>query len=89
MALGFVVAGIDQRHARVAGVLCDLALLGTLPPAELASGLGEVVKCGFIADPVILDLVETTPPDELTAGSAVNHEASQPAPRLVAMPATS
>ena len=38
-----------------AGVLCDLDLLATLPAAELVSGLGEVVKCGFIADPEILD----------------------------------
>ena len=41
-----------------AGVLCDLDLLATLPDAELRSGLGEVVKCGFIADPEILRLVE-------------------------------
>jgi 3-dehydroquinate synthase len=41
-----------------AGVLCDLAMLATLPAAEFVSGLGEVIKCGFIADPVILDLVE-------------------------------
>ena len=46
-----------------AGVLCDLALLDSLPRAELVSGLGEVVKCGFIADPEILELVEApTPP---------------------------
>ena len=37
-------------------------LLDTLPRAELVAGLGEVVKCGFIADPAILDLVETTDP---------------------------
>jgi 3-dehydroquinate synthase len=41
-----------------AGVLCDLAALDTLPRADLVAGLAEVVKCGFIADPVILDLVE-------------------------------
>jgi 3-dehydroquinate synthase len=40
------------------GVLCDLGLLAALPEAELRSGLGEVVKCGFIADPEILRLVE-------------------------------
>jgi 3-dehydroquinate synthase len=44
-----------------AGVLCDLAMLGTLPAEELVSGLGEVIKCGFIADPVILELVEADP----------------------------
>jgi 3-dehydroquinate synthase len=42
-------------------VLCDLDTLATLPPAELASGLAEVVKCGFIADPEILRLVEAEP----------------------------
>jgi 3-dehydroquinate synthase len=40
------------------GVLCDLAMLETLPADELVSGLAEVIKCGFVADPVILDLVE-------------------------------
>ena len=53
-----------------AGVLCDLAALATLPRAELVAGLGEVVKCGFIADPAILDLVAATDPVELTADSA-------------------
>ncbi|BCJ57200.1 3-dehydroquinate synthase [Micromonospora endophytica] len=43
------------------GVLADLATLDTLPPADLAAGLAEVVKCGFIADPVILELVERDP----------------------------
>ncbi|MCW2831461.1 MAG: 3-dehydroquinate synthase [Aeromicrobium sp.] len=43
------------------GVLCDLDLLVSLPPAELRSGLAEVVKCGFIADPTILDLIEAAP----------------------------
>lgn len=41
-----------------AGVLCDLTALETLPRNDLVAGLAEVVKCGFIADPVILDLVE-------------------------------
>ena len=41
-----------------AGVLCDLATLQTLPQHDFVGGLAEVVKCGFIADPVILDLVE-------------------------------
>lgn len=43
------------------GVLADLATLDTLPRAELTAGLAEVVKCGFIADPVILDLIEADP----------------------------
>ncbi len=44
-----------------AGVVCDLSTLRTLPPADYASGLAEVVKTGFIADPAILDLVEDDP----------------------------
>ncbi|MFB6396249.1 3-dehydroquinate synthase [Polymorphospora lycopeni] len=44
-----------------AGVLCDLSLLSTLPAVDLVAGLAEVVKCGFIADPAILDLVEADP----------------------------
>ncbi|MEZ0579988.1 3-dehydroquinate synthase [Nocardioides sp. MH1] len=44
-----------------AGVLVDLDTLLTLPREELVAGMGEVVKCGFIADPVILDLVESDP----------------------------
>jgi 3-dehydroquinate synthase len=48
-----------------AGVLADLAVLETLPAAEYASGLAEVIKAGFIADPVILDLVEDDPPGAL------------------------
>ncbi len=38
-------------------VLCDLSLLGTLPDRDVRAGLAEVVKCGFIADARILDLV--------------------------------
>jgi 3-dehydroquinate synthase len=44
-----------------AGVLCDLATLDTLPPDDFISGMAEVVKCGFIADPAILELVEQDP----------------------------
>jgi 3-dehydroquinate synthase len=51
-----------------AGVLCDLATLETLPRNELVSGLAEVIKCGFIADPSILDLVEQDPQAATSAG---------------------
>ncbi|MEU3609691.1 3-dehydroquinate synthase [Streptomyces sp. NPDC035033] len=44
-----------------AGVLCDLELLATVPPADHVSGLAEVIKAGFIADPEILRLVEADP----------------------------
>ncbi len=44
-----------------AGVVCDLATLQTLPQAEYVTGMAEVVKAGFIADPEILRLVERDP----------------------------
>jgi len=43
------------------GVLCDLAALATLPVNDYLAGLAEVVKCGFIADPAILELIEADP----------------------------
>ncbi len=43
------------------GVLCDLATLSSLGVNDYIAGLAEVVKCGFIADPVILDLIEADP----------------------------
>jgi 3-dehydroquinate synthase len=44
-----------------AGVIADLDLLRSLPRAEYASGLAEVIKAGFIADPAILELIEADP----------------------------
>ncbi|MER5481417.1 3-dehydroquinate synthase [Streptomyces sp. NPDC002734] len=44
-----------------AGVLCDLAALDSLGVHDYVSGLAEIVKAGFIADPVILDLIEGDP----------------------------
>lgn len=44
-----------------AAVVVDLDLLKTLPRNELVAGMAEVVKCGFIADPVILELIEADP----------------------------
>jgi 3-dehydroquinate synthase len=44
-----------------AGVLADTDMLTSLPQAEYVSGLAEVIKAGFIADPVILGLLESDP----------------------------
>jgi 3-dehydroquinate synthase len=44
-----------------AGVLCDLATLVTMPREDYVSGLAEIIKAGFIADPRILELVEDDP----------------------------
>ncbi|TKV61556.1 3-dehydroquinate synthase [Nakamurella flava] len=41
-----------------AAVIVDLATLESLPRHELVAGMAEIVKAGFIADPVILDLIE-------------------------------
>lgn len=44
-----------------AGVVVDFDVLAELPRNELLAGLAEVIKCGFIAEPEILDLVEADP----------------------------
>jgi len=51
------------------GVVCDLNTLETLPPNDYLAGLAEVIKCGFIADPVILDVVEAHPDEVVKAGN--------------------
>ena len=53
-----------------AGVLADLVTLETLPREDYVSGLAEVIKTGFIADPAILDLVRADP-----EGAVVPHGA--------------
>ncbi len=42
-------------------VVVDLDLLRTLPRADLVAGAAEIIKCGFIADPRILELVDADP----------------------------
>ncbi|MEV2245958.1 3-dehydroquinate synthase [Streptomyces sp. NPDC049970] len=53
-----------------AGVLCDLAALDSLPVNDYVSGMAEIIKAGFIADPVILDLVEADPQGARTPSGA-------------------
>ncbi|MDO5662748.1 MAG: 3-dehydroquinate synthase [Brachybacterium sp.] len=43
------------------GVVCDLDVLHGLPAHDVAAGLAEVVKGGFIADPRILEIIEEDP----------------------------
>ena len=57
-----------------AGVLCDLGTLATLPADDYLAGLAEVVKCGFIADPAILDLIEADPARGHRPGNRVERE---------------
>jgi 3-dehydroquinate synthase len=57
-----------------AAVLADLATLQTLPREELVAGMAEVVKAGFIADPVILELIEDDPAAALDPSGPVLEE---------------
>jgi 3-dehydroquinate synthase len=57
-----------------AAVLADLATLLSLPRAELVSGMAEVVKAGFIADPVILERIEADPQAALDPSGPVLEE---------------
>ena len=45
-----------------------LVVLAGLPGVEFRSGMAEVVKAGFIADPVILELIEADPAAALRKG---------------------
>jgi 3-dehydroquinate synthase len=56
------------------GVLCDLSALASLPVNDYIAGLAEVVKCGFIADPAILELIEADPEDVAAPGNRRERE---------------
>lgn len=64
---------VGAFHAPQA-VVCDLDTLSTLPHAAVTSGLGEILKCGFIRDPKILDLVWGAPRAALDPAGDVLHE---------------
>src|SRR5206468_5593318 len=74
--------GINTEHGKnlvgafhpPVGVLCDLAMLATLPAEDYLAGLAEVVKCGFIADPAILELIEADPAAATVGGNPVERE---------------
>jgi 3-dehydroquinate synthase len=57
-----------------AGVFVDLDLLASLPDAEWVNGMAEVVKAGFIADPRILELIESDPVGAATPASPLARE---------------
>jgi 3-dehydroquinate synthase len=67
------------------GVICDLDTLESLPRADFAAGLAEVVKAGFIADPVILDLIESDP---AAAAAATGPRTAELITRAVSVKAT-
>lgn len=51
-------------------VLCDLDTLRTLPRNEILAGYAEIAKCGFIAEPKILELIESDVASAIDPGSA-------------------
>ncbi|MGB7448477.1 MAG: 3-dehydroquinate synthase [Ornithinimicrobium sp.] len=55
-------------------VLCDPAWLVGMPRPDYASGLAEVVKCGLIADPTILTMIESDPQAAAVPGGQVGVE---------------
>ena len=67
-----------------AGVLADLDTLATLPGREYFSGMAEVIKAGFIADPAILDLIEREPGAAAAPGGPHERELIERAIRMKA-----
>lgn len=59
---------VGAFHQPVA-VVCDITTLATVPTRDRRSGLGEVLKYGFIDDPAVLDLLDQRPADAV-AGAA-------------------
>ena len=57
---------VGSFHSPVA-VLVDLGFIGSLSERDLAAGLAEVVKCGFIADKQILELLVNKSLSNLTS----------------------
>jgi len=52
-------------------VIIDPDVLASVSENEVRTGLAEVVKCGFIKDPVILDLLEQNPEEAIDTTSEV------------------
>lgn len=61
---------VGSFHSPI-GVVCDLNALSTLAHFDIVAGLAEVIKCGFIAEPEILDLIESDPASAAQPDSAV------------------
>ena len=53
------------------GVICDLDLLATLPRPPLGAGPPEGIKCGDIADPEILTMIESDPTSAVRPDSSM------------------
>ena len=64
---------VGAFHSPIA-VLIDLNWLSSLSARDFAAGMAEVVKCGFIADPQILGLLENKSLKELRNDEALQLE---------------
>lgn len=56
-------------------VLVCVEFLGTLPPAQLRSGLAEVIKMGFAVEPGILNLLSEPVPTEMLIRASIEAKA--------------
>lgn len=52
-------------------VICDPAMLRTLPDREFRAGLAEVLKAGIIADAGLFERIETSPYEQLRSDGAL------------------
>ena len=52
-------------------VIADTDVLAGLGDNEVRAGMAEVVKCGFISDPTILDVIEANPEQAIDTASEV------------------
>ena len=52
-------------------VIADTDVLAGLGDNEVKAGMAEVVKCGFISDPTILDVIEANPGEAIDTASEV------------------
>ena len=50
-------------------VIADTDVLAGLGDNEVKAGMAEVVKCGFISDPTILDVIEANPEEAIDTAS--------------------
>jgi 3-dehydroquinate synthase len=74
---------VGSFHTPIA-VLCDTGALSTLDRLDVRSGFAEVLKCGLIGAPAILDLFDADPGAVLAPGSQPQQAAIEEAIRLKA-----
>lgn len=64
---------IGAFHSPIA-VLVDVSWLESLSDRDFAAGLAEVVKCGFIKDPVIVDLLKNKTLSDIRSNKSLTLE---------------